>query len=205
MRQLNRNYKNVSEMAADGWTAEEMEALKTATRSRAASCNDPSGPFTWPLVNGYKILYSFFTRAEKDLYNPWYKSHHQGASSGGKSLSEEDKKKWQELLELAEKSGDAALKQKVLELMPKPKNTAMQKLFGVDTVAELKSKVTLEWILYRGKDDVRGLVPEKFDLQAAIAEFGVDFHPVMTKADVLKLVDELKKKGIDVAGCIIGL
>lgn len=204
MKTLNKNYKNVAEMTADGWTKEEMEELKTAERSRAASCIDPNGPFTWPLVNGYKILYSFFTREEKDLYNPWYKAHHQNTSSGSQ-MTEEKKKQWQELLELADKTGDTVLKQKILELMPKPKNSAMQKLFGVDTVTELKSKVTLEWILYRGKDDVRGSNPETFTLQDAIAEFGMDFHPALTKADVQKLVADLKNKGIDVTATIIGL
>ena len=205
MRTLNKNYKNVAEMTADGWTKEEMEELKTAERSRAASCIDPNGPFTWPLVNGYKILYSFFTREEKDLYNPWYKAHHSGTSSSGSQMTEEKKKQWQELLDYVESTGDAVLKQKVLELMPKPKNSAMQKLFGVDTVAELASKVTLEWILYRGKDDARGSNPAEFTLQDAITEFGMDFHPALTKADVQKLVADLKNKGIDVTATIIGL
>lgn len=204
MRTLEKDYTNVKEMIADGWTQEEMEALKTAERSRAAACADPNGPYTWPKVNGHKILYSFFNREEKDLYNPWYRAHHSGTSSGSQ-MTEEKKKQWQELLDYADSKKDPVLKQKILELMPKPKNSAMQKLFGVDTVAELKSKVTLEWIIYRGKDDVRGSNPAKFTLQDAIAEFGVDFHPALTKQDVLKLVADLKNKGTDVTASIIGL
>lgn len=192
---LDANYAKVEDMKKAGWTDSELESLKTAPRSRAAACANPNGAFTWPLVDGYRLLYSFFTREEKDLYNPWYKAHHQGTT--------EQKKLWDELL--AATSNNARAHALAIALMPKPKNGPLQKLFGIDDISQLNTKVTLDWILYRGKDECRGSNGETFTIADGIKEFGADLHPAMTKAEVLKLVNDLEAKGTKVRASIIGL
>lgn len=204
-RLLDANYAKVEDMKKAGWTDSELESLKAAPRTRAAACDDPNGAFTWPLVDGHRLLYSFFTREEKDLYNPWYKAHHQGTTSGGTSakMTPEQKKLWDELL--AATSKNARAHELVIALMPKPKNGPLQKLFGIDDISQLNTKVTLDWILYRGKDECRGSNGETFTIADGIKEFGADLHPAMTKAEVLKLVNDLEAKGTKVRASIIGL
>lgn len=201
-RLLDRDYKNITEMKAApfNWTDEELEALKTAPRTREAFCAERDGKFVWPLVDGHRILFGLFTRQEKDYYHL-----HRYTDEHKKRSSAPDYSKWADLLEFAKSTGDEAMIKKITEMMPRKKDSRISKLFDVDDVSLLTSKVTLDWILYRGKDEARGSNPETFSLKDAIKEFGDDFHPAMTRAEVDKIVSELEAKGTLVRASIIGL
>ena len=79
-RTLDMNYGNVSQMKVQGWTEDDFAALKVASRSRDAAITD--GKFVWPLVNGYRLLYTFFNEQERQIYMAWYKAQpcHKGTT-----------------------------------------------------------------------------------------------------------------------------
>ncbi len=142
---LTRNYQNRSEMERDGWTAADFDALKTATRSRAGGIVD--GKFVWPQVNGFNILYSLFTDAEKKAYNTVY-SRGKGTSGSPASMDEDTKAKWLALLEA--NKDDPVAKALVYELCPLYKTSdPIYQLFGAFELPE--EPVSVTWVMYRQK------------------------------------------------------
>lgn len=99
MRKLDFNYQNAEAMVKAGWTADELNALKVAPRSRAAALVD--GKFVWPLVDDHRLLYSLFNKEEKDLYQQSRKDPSTGtrrsSSSSPAQMDEATKQLWNDL------------------------------------------------------------------------------------------------------------
>lgn len=64
---LDKNYKNINEMKAAGFTDADLTNLKTAERSKN---EDYENNHTWfPEVNGYRLIYSLWNETERKHYN----------------------------------------------------------------------------------------------------------------------------------------
>ena len=79
MKKLDKVYKNVDEMKAAGFTAQDLDAIKNAPRSKN---EDYENDHSWfPEVNGFKLIYTLWTDAEREHYRA-YKARHTGSGTG---------------------------------------------------------------------------------------------------------------------------
>lgn len=194
MRKL-RSYVNKAEMLADGWTEEEIIAL--SKEPRTSKPNDSTDRFIWPEVDGVKILYCAFTKEEKMAYTSWRKAK-TGTDTEGKKVQSEI---WDRLEKAVAEIPEAL--ELVKQLRPVRRDSILYKLFGTDNVGSVP-KCTLEWIMFRspqGEWYDNPMLPKE-----ELGQLFIDgWTPVFTKQEVLKMVDALKVKGIDVSGCITNL
>lgn len=153
---LDINYGNVDQMLQNGWTKEDFEELKVAPRSREAALpNGPEGEFVWPLVDGKRLLYTFFNEKERELYRPWYKSHHSGTTSTGKTKSTVDNESWLKLYtEISALDKNGAAMATLMKMMPASVVTPEMRIFGKvlsdeDKAALVKAPVPLYRVLFR--------------------------------------------------------
>ena len=206
MKKLTRKYASVKEMIADGWTNEELIALTNGPRTKPAEWDEEHTFFHWPSIDGIYIhgLFSLLTREEKDAYNA-YHSKHKPNGTGGSSASKETLEKWTRLAEYCKDNPKALAL--IKEMRPKPKVNLVRDLFGVETIQELKGKVSLAYVMYRDKEGnfIETKDKSKLTLKDIIIQQEDNFDCAFTKSQVQNAVDKLKKNGIDVSNVIIGL
>ena len=206
MKELTKKYANVTDMLADGFTVEDIKALAEGPRTKPAEWDEEHTYFKWPYINGIATtgLFSLLTREEKDAYNLYHKKHaSNGTGSTRSKMSDEDKKDFEALKEALKDNKEAMTILLRIESRLGPKNSLLEEIFGVTTIAALQTKVTKTWVMYRGKDGTRGKNPETFTIKDAIKEFGDDFNCVMTASQLEEKVNKLKSKGIDVTACFV--
>lgn len=179
MKTLTKNYKNADEMIADGWTAADLADLTNCARSTPCAYDAVTKKFTWPLVDDCRVLYSCFTKQEKELY----KAYRAGGNSGTgvtrastSAVSEEQLEKANALLnKLIEINADAETMALAYVVLPHKVDSEMKTLLGVDNTQILKSTAkdqkfcNLRWMLNR-KDDgafLENHFPTLADISAA--------------------------------------
>lgn len=182
-----------------GATKEEMVALPRVSHS--------CGFRPKVLIEGkeYTLGYTFYTQEEKDGYREYDKAHRgTGTGTSTKSkLSEEDVKNFAALEEILKDNEEALKLLKAIKGRLEPKNSLVEEIFGVSNIASLTSRVTKAWVMYRGKDGIRGSNPETFTMKDAIEQFGEDLNCVMTKMQLEDKIAKLKAKGIIVDACFV--
>ena len=207
MKKLNRKYSSVKEMKNDGWTDEELQALANGPRSKAASWDEEHTYFRWPSIDGISIvgLFSLLTREEKDAYNKYHSKHKPTGLGSGSSSNKELLEKWSRLEEFCKDKPEALTL--IAEMKPKSKFNLIEEMFGVDSIQQLKSKVSLAYVMYRGKDNefIETEDASKVTLKDFIIKYDDNFQCKFTKQQVLDNVQKLKKNGIDISNVIVGL
>ena len=207
MKKLMRKYSSVKEMKNDGWTDEELKALAEGPRSKAASWDEECTYFRWPSIDGISIvgLFSLLTREEKNAYNKYHSKHKPTGLGSGTSSNKELLEKWSRLEEFCK--GNAEALALIAEMKPKPKFNLIEEMFGVESVQQLKSKVSLAYVMYRGTNGefIDTEDTAKVKLSNFFEKYGEDFNCRWTKQQVIDNVAKLKKNGIDVSNVIIGL
>ena len=207
MKKLNKKYSSVAKMIEDGWTKEEIQALIDGPRSKQAEWDEGHTYFRWPYIDGIQIvgLSSLLTREEKNAYNKYHSKHGPTGLGSGTSSNKELLEKWSRLEEFCK--GNAEALALIAEMKPKPKFNLIEEMFGVESVQQLKSKVSLAYVMYRGTNGefIDTEDTAKVKLSNFFEKYGEDFNCRWTKQQVIDNVAKLKKNGIDVSNVIIGL
>ena len=186
MKKLDANYTNAAAMVAAGWTAEDMNALKTAPRSRPGAL--VNGRFQWPLVDGYRLLYSLFTDEEKKMYTAGRNNNAGHSTTSPAQMDDATKALWNSIF--AKVKDDAESKEAFYKLCPLF-NTDMP-IFKLFADYELPAEpVTKEWIMFRkdGKRFEDCSIDRKTVLTAAIDDETVE--QVMSVEQVTALIAEV--------------
>lgn len=192
-RKLTKKYNNLDEMYADGWTKEELESLIQAPRTKAAFNGN------MPKVDGFAICgTSLMTEEEAKNYYAWKKGKSAGAAP--KQTAEETAELWKSIMSKCE---DEELKALLRKVMPRPRNPAMDRLFGTDIIEELE-KCSVYWIMFRGPKGERheNRMVDMKDLLPLVAE---GWMPALGMDQIRNDVAQLKSKGINVENVIVGL
>ena len=195
MKMLDNNYTNKTTMLNAGWTATEINALVDAPRTQEAALKEVDGKmkFVWPYSNGYKLLFSCFTEAEKQMYRKWYNDqpcHQKGyvPKSGGSSratLTEEQRALWESVIAKT-KASNPELMPDLYKLCPLYDVTMpVYRLFGQ---YELPTKaVSAYWIMFTkaGQRNSKKSLTRKEALEWCIEDETVEQTMSMSELDEL--------------------
>lgn len=207
MKKLNKKYSSVAKMIEDGWTDEEIKALINGPRSKAAEWDEGHTYFRWPYIDGIQIvgLSSLLTREEKDAYNAYHSKHGPTGLGSSSTSNKEVLEKFDRLAEFCKDNTEALAL--IAELRPKPKFNLIEEMFGVESVQQLKSKVSIAYVMYRGPNGefFETDKPAEVKLKDFMAKYDDEFDCRWTKQQVIENVAKLKKNGIDISNVIIGL
>ena len=179
-------------------TEEEFEALPIVPRSTAMQ-----SATQWPKIGGRKVypLSGALNYEETTMYYEYKKGHKPAAAgTSSRTLTEEQKKDIEEIRKVL--ADNKELLAKFEALLPKKKNTLLEQMLGVSDVALLKGKVNMTYVMFRGPN---GEFAEELQPKNIGKLFEAGFEQKYRKAEVLKNIEALKEKGVNIEGCIVDL
>lgn len=188
-------------IAAGLLTDEEFGQLPYAPRSKPME-----SATQWPYIGGRKTypLSGVLTVEETEMYYEYKKGKRSSStgSSTGRSLTEEQQKVADSIRQfLKDNECPEELRLQFEALMPKKKPSLLKEMFNVDTPQELKGKVNIAYVMFRGPEGqfAEELEPNGADL------FSKGFMPVFTIPQIRENLKKLSEKGIIMDGVIVDL
>lgn len=195
-----KNFKNIAALTADGWTTEDLEAVKTAPRSREA--NFENGKTIFPQVGGGNLLYSLWNEDEKKMYREYRKAGNSGSDTTRtrSSSASVDPEKLAMAKELGEYLAGLGVDEEHMEmfwkLAPHSVDAELVKLLGVENTFYLKPNYcNLRWVLNRKTADESFLENHFPQLEELSALWDTDeVYQCYKKQQVIDLARRLYKE-----------
>lgn len=196
------NYTKSADIIAAGFlTQEEFDNLPYCPRSE-----EMKSATSWPKIGGRKTypLSGALTIEETEMYYEYKKSHRPGSSicTSGNGPSEETQKTIDSIRTfLQENKAPAKLLAQFEAIIPHKKIGLISAMFGVDNIQQLRGKVNLAYVMFRGPNGefASELQPKASDL------FAAGFMPAFTLQQIKDNLKKLADKGINLYNTIVDL